>query len=524
MSDKLVIAKKIYTLEKPGEFFTAMLIRDNKIVELTQKEKFSLETKSDYELLDYSDFTIIPGFNDSHIHVMGYSNFLKNINLIGCNKQEFIIRIKDKANSLANDEWIVGRGWDHENFVDGTLPTKEDLDEVSQDHPVVLHRICGHICVVNSKALRIANITNETADPEGGKIDRNLVSGEITGILRENAISLITSSIPEMNDKKKISFLKEGLRALSSKGLTSVQTVDENAYSYYKSLKDANELPLRVYLTSMAKELPDLIKKGIKSNEGDDFLRWGRIKLFSDGSLGAETAALIDNYEKSSDNGMLIYSDEKMNNLISEAHAHGWQLEIHAIGDRSAKQVVEQYEKTKAYTNRAVLTHCQILNKNIIDKMASLGIIANIQPVFLNTDLHWAEKKIGKQRMKYSYAWKTLLQHQILCAGGSDAPVERPDPILGIHAAVNRQDNNGVPTEGWYNNESLTVFEAVELFTSNAAFAEFQEHQKGKFLVNFLADFIILNKDIFEIPKSEIRDIQVIATYVDGKQIFKQNN
>ncbi len=274
----------------------------------------------------------------------------------------------------------------------------------------------------------------------------------------------------------------------------------------------------------MITELPQLVTKGYHSKQGDDFLRWGRIKLFSDGSLGAETAALIDNYENSSSNGVLIYSEEELAKLISEAHINGWQLEIHAIGDRSAELVVKLFESTGAYKNRAVLTHCQILNESIIRKLAQLGIIANIQPIFINTDLHWAEKRIGKQRMKYSYAWKTLLDNKILCAGGSDAPVERPDPLFGIHAAVNRQDNNGYPSEGWYSSESLSVWDAVKLFTVNSAFAEFQEHQKGKLLAEYLADFIILDKDIFDIPSVDIRNISIEYTFVHGKQVFKRNN
>ena len=523
MSEQVILAKKIYTLDKPDEFFTAMVIKDDRIVELTQKENIDLEEDSSITIHDFSSDIIIPGFNDSHIHAVGFGIYRKNINLVGCDKKEFLRKIQDKVDSLNNSEWIIGRGWDHENFEKSVLPSKEDLDTISNNHPIIMHRICGHICVVNSKALQLAGITKDTPDSEGGVLDRDSATGDLTGILREGAIDLVKSCIPPLDSRKKIDLVKEALTSLNSTGITSIQTVDEQAYSLYKSLKDVDELTVRVYLTPMIDELPELIKHNVKSGEGDDLLRWGRIKLFSDGSLGAETAALNDNYENSSNNGLLIYSDQKLHDLLVNAHIHGWQLEVHAIGDRSAEQVVEQFESTDAYTNRAVLTHCQILSKSIIEKMSKLDIIANIQPIFLNTDLHWAEKKIGVKRMKYSYAWKTLLDASILCAGGSDAPVERPDPLLGIHAAVNRQDNNGYPPKGWYYKESLTVWDAVKLFTVNSAYAEFQEHQKGKLLVNYLADFIVLDKDIFEVPKEELKKIQVKSTFVGGKQVFKQN-
>ena len=523
MSEQVILAKKIYTLDKPNEFFTAMVIKDGKIIELTQKERINLEKDSSIQIVDFSSDIIIPGFNDSHIHAVGFGIYRKNITLVGCGKKEFLRKIQDKVDSLNNDDWIIGRGWDHENFEDSILPSKEDLDSVSNNHPILLHRICGHICVVNSKALQLAGITKDTPDPEGGLLDRDPTTGDLTGILRERAIDLVKACIPSIDSRKKIDLMKEALKELNSQGITSIQSVDENAYSLYKSLKDNEELTVRVYLTPMIDELPELIKSNVKSCEGDDLLRWGRIKLFSDGSLGAETAALNDNYENSSSNGLLIYTDQKLHDLLVNAHTHGWQIEVHAIGDLSAEQVVRQFEITDAYTNRAVLTHCQILNESIIEKMAKLGIVANIQPIFLNTDLHWAEKKIGVHRMKYSYAWKTLRNASILCAGGSDAPVERPDPLLGIHAAVNRQDNTDYPPEGWYKNESLSVWEAVKLFTVNSAYAEFQEHQKGKLLVNYLADFIVLDKDIFEIPTEDLKNIQVKATFLGGKQVFKQN-
>ena len=523
MSQDLILAKKIYTLDKPNEFFTAMIIENGRIVELGSKENFCVPEHSYHAIIDFSKSVIIPGFNDSHIHMLSYGANLERLNFVDSSKEDFITKIRKKVDTTPQGEWVLGRGWDHEIFPNSIYPTKYDLDAISTDHPMLFERICGHICIVNSKALELAQITKDTPDPKGGIIDKDSRTGEITGILREEAIDLVGKMIPKENEEKKVHLLRKAIKKVNSLGITSVQTNDGLEFNVYQKLKENEELTIRVFLTPMITELEELRKLQVKTNMGDDLLRWGRIKVFSDGSLGAETAALLDNYENSTTNkGVLIYQEEELTNLFSNAHKLGWQLETHAIGDRSADMVINAYEKTGVYTNRPVLTHCQILTKEIIDKMASLGIVANIQPIFLNTDLYWAEKKIGKERMKYSYAWKTLVNSNILCAGGSDAPVEKPDPILGIHSAVNRQDITGKPEEGWYPNESLSIWEAIRLFTVNSAFAEFQEHQKGKLLPQYLADFIVLDKDIFLIPPTEIRTIQIISTFMNGKQIYKQ--
>jgi hypothetical protein len=520
MSEKLILAKKIYSLDKPNEFFTAMVIKDGRIIELTDLSKIDLKNYND--VYDYGEYFIIPGFNDSHIHTLGFGHHLENIDLVGCSKQDLIDRVRIKVRSLKPGEWILGRGWDQENFEYQNYPSAADLDNVSPNNPVLLNRICGHICLVNSYTLKLAGISSVTENPEGGLIDKNLDTNQPTGILRETAMDLVDKIIPKKDNELKKKFILSALKELNKKGITSIQTNDGNIYDLYLSLKELNLLTMRVYLTPMINELSTLIEIGAKSNQGDDFLRWGRIKIFSDGSLGAETAALFDNYENSSSKGILIHSPKILYDLVSNAHNNGWQLETHAIGDLSAETVVSIYEQTGAWKNRPVLTHCQILNESIINKMNELNIIANIQPIFINTDLHWAEKKIGKKRMKFSYAWKTLLNSNVKCCGGSDAPVEKPDTLLGIHAAVNRQDNTMKPEEGWYPEQSLTIWEAVKLFTVGSAYAEFQEKQKGKLLPNFLADFIVLDKDIFNISKKEISSIKIRNTFVNGDSVYQQ--
>lgn len=521
MTKKLVIAKKIYTMDKPDEFFTAMVIEKNIIKELSNKSLNDFANEIFDEINEFSDNVIIPGFNDSHIHVLGYGKSLESVNLVGCNsKKDFLTRIKEKVDITPAGKWIFGRGWDQERFDSKRYPTKVELDSLTKDHPIMLHRICGHICVVNSSALAICDITEVTKDPEGGFIDR-LSNYEPNGILRETAIQLVTDKLPKENSKTKEKWLKIALENLNKVGITSTHANDGDNYDLYKNLDD--KLTVRTYLTPFITEIDTLIKRDVKTEKESNYiLRWGRIKIYADGSLGGETAAMKEPYENSDNNGMLIYDEKKLYALIKTAHDNGWQLETHAIGDYAAEVVIKAYERSGASSNRAVLTHCQILNKELIKKMAELDIIANIQPVFINTDLHWAERKIGKRRMRYSYAWKTLLNNNIQCAGGSDAPVEEPNPLLGIHAAVNRQDNNGYPKKGWYTNESLSVWEAVKLYTADSAFAEFQEKNKGKLLPGRVADFIVLDKDIFSIPERNLRYLNVLTTFFNGKKVFSK--
>jgi predicted amidohydrolase YtcJ len=448
---------------------------------------------------------------------------LNYIDLVNCgSKEELLTKVRLKITETPPGTWILGRGWDHEKFIEKEFPNKIDLDKLSKDHPIFLHRSCGHIAVVNSSALSISEIKSETKDPDGGIIDR-FENGEPTGILKENAIHLVTSHIPEPSPESQSKWLLSAIKKLNEFGITSVHANDGNVHDLYVSLGE--KLTVRTYLTPFIEELPDLNKIGAKTcKNSNKLIRWGRIKIYSDGSLGGETAALKDPYVGKKNKGMLLYSYDDLLQKFKSAVESGWQLETHAIGDYAAEMVIKAYEESRAHTNRAVLTHAQILNEELIKKMAELGIIANIQPIFINSDLHWAEKKIGESRMRFSYAWRTLMEKGIHCAGGSDAPVEQPNPLFGIHAAVNRQDNDGIPEKGWYPEQSLSVFEAVKLYTINSAFAEFQEEKKGVLKKGMYADFIVLNKDIFSVPKREIRFLKVMATFLGGNLVYFYKN
>jgi predicted amidohydrolase YtcJ len=268
-------------------------------------------------------------------------------------------------------------------------------------------------------------------------------------------------------------------------------------------------------------EISDLSKKGIKTGTGDNWLRWGRVKIFADGSLGAETAALREPYQNSNNTGVLIRSPNELESMVQFADDKKWQIETHVIGDKAAEIAINAYDYIKGSDSRPVLTHCQVVDSDLLKRMASKKIIANIQPIFVNSDQLWAEERLGKERMKYGYAWKTIIDSGVICAGGSDAPIEPPAPIYGIHAAVNRQNLKKQPPNGWYPQEKLSIWESISLWTRNAAYAEYMEKEKGMLLSGMLADFVVLDKDPFQIKPENILEISVLATGIGGTLVYK---
>ena len=515
-----VTGGKIYTFKEEGHYTDSMLIKNGIIQKIDCDEAVYTEDIEKGAVYYLNNFVVVPGFIDSHLHVLSLGKKIDQVNLQGVQSiDELKQRVAEKVNQSKEGQWVLGYGWDQDDFIEQRYPSRHDLDEISDKHPIVLWRNCHHILVANTLALSLAGITKQSNDPIGGRIDRD-EQGEPTGILRENAMVLLTEKIPPSTLEQKKIWLKKAMAYLNSIGITSVQTNDKASFQAYKDLK--SELTLRVTLTPLYEELEDYT--GSKTGDGDDWLRLGRLKVYSDGSLGAETAALLEPYENSDSKGMLIYSNEDLDEIMKRIKEHGWQPETHAIGDAAALQVVQSYIKHFTPEDRPILTHCQILNPTIIQLMAKHGIIANIQPIFINNDMKWAEKRVGKHRMQWSYAWKTLIEAGVHCSGGSDAPIEPPNPLLGIHAAVNRQNLRGEPPQGWYPEQKLTVWEAFNLFTTKAAYTEFNEHKKGKLLPGYLADFIVLDKDPFETPPEKLSTINVIATIVGGNLVFQRNS
>lgn len=490
-----------------------------------------LNTYKHSEIIDLKGKTVVPGFNDAHMHFLNYAIQKSNVNLLNVDSIEKLIFLsKDFLNkkNISKGDWIVSRGWNENLFREMRLPNRNDLDKISKEHPIIFSRICGHIAVVNSKALELLNITSLTPNPSGGIIDKD--NNIPTGILRENALNIVLDQLPSM----KVSQIKEALKlafndALSC-GLTTIQTEDlthcknlKNLITAYNELEQAGELPLRFILQlnlntdKLLEEAKDL---GLRTNVGNNFVKIGPVKLFQDGSLGGRTAAMLEPYNDENHKGVLIYDQQELDNLVMKAHKYGFQLTIHAIGDGACNSVLNSYENlSKLSCNsdlRPTIVHAQFTNDALLSRFKALGVIANVQPSFIMSDYPIVEKAIGTVRAEKSYAFSSMLSMGIPLAFSSDAPIESFNVMEGIYAAVNRKDLNGNPQAGFYPRESMSVLDALNCYTSGSSYMSFEEDFKGKIKEGYVADFVILTEDITKVSNEDIKKIRVLETYVDG--------
>ena len=471
----------------------------------------TLEGISAEECLDAMGKLVIPGLHDGHIHVemVGESSYF--VNLKDCDS---IAALQSKLSSHAEKNvdlpWIIGVNWDQTKL--GRYPNRQDLDVVCSDRPIFLWRACWHIGVANSNALEKAGITLDQSHFEisGGVIE--IFEDKPSGIVKERACELITKAMGEKSFEQKMRFIKDGLRVCSMFGLTSVQSNDEKATRVYADLMRSNKLPLRVFLTPMHHEITsneDLtslpwLRRTILSETGSDVsgqdsrLSVQRVKIFGDGALGSETAALRG--DDGSVTGVLIHDNKKLSSMIRESREKGLRLEIHAIGDAAAEQVLTTLESLDVRPEeRPLLTHCQILGEDLLMKIKSLNVIANVQPSFVPTDMEWIESRISAEKQLYSYAWKTMLSKGICVAGGSDAPIETSSPFVGMYDAIHRCSRSNA-SQIYRCEEKLSFPEALWIYTVNPAYSTYCENSLGRVDKGFAADLVIIDPDVIESP------------------------
>jgi len=532
----------IITMDEANEFIEAVLVEGDKIRFCGNYEEGRQLVDDETTYIDLNGKTLLPGFNDSHMHLISYGLTKYKVNLLNAQSieeiQHTLVHFLSKERNKIFKDWVLGHGWNHESFKEKVLPNKEDIDRVINDRPVFLARACYHICVVNSKALELAGITKDTKDPEGGRIDRDPLTGEPTGVLRENALYLVYNIIPFTDNIAEIKeLILSSISDANKVGLTSIQTDDfshlksfNKIIDAYSQLKNEGRLKARINLQMLLEnhdKLTEFLKLGIKSGDGDEYLRFGPLKILGDGSLGSRTAALEEPYEDDpTTDGVLIYKDNELEELLDKAHNNGLQIAIHAIGDRCMNQILKLYDglqkKYQKEDPRFRIIHCQIGSEEIFNKFLELDVIADIQPIFTKTDMHMADKRVGKKRIEWSYIWKTMMKKGIRLSGSSDAPVEPFDPILGVYTAVTRQDLKGIPEGGWYPQESLSIYEALKLFTTNSAYSTFEDDIKGKIKPGMLADLVVLSENIIKLPASDIKDIKVELTILGGEIVFQR--
>lgn len=526
----VLINGKIYTLD--GRTYEAVAVSNNKIVKLGTSSEIKSMCSSSTQKIDLKGSTVCPGFNDSHLHLLNYGLEMNAVQLGGVKSvNEMISKGKKyiKEEGKKPGEWIIGSGWNQNKFVDKDYITKEDLDKISTQNPIYFTRICGHVAVVNSLALKYMGVKKDI-HIKGGSFDKD-EKGDLTGVLRENALDWVEEKMPKSGtaeNKKAITMsVEEALKA----GLTSVQTSDlhcfdsiDQMYDTYMCLKDEGKIRIRI---NEQMYLPDkdtllsYIDKYYRTVKGDDFFKFGPLKLLTDGSLGGRTAALAEGYNGDPNNkGVLIYEQNELDDMVYTAHKNGMQVFLHAIGDLAIKSSIDAIEKAivkKACSHRHRINHFQIGNIDLFNRMIKLGLMADIQPIFVSSDWNMVEDRVGKERAKFSYAWKTMMEMGIPLGGGSDCPVEGLNPLHGIYAAVTRKGMDGYPDGGWMPEQKLTLEETMSLFTKGSAYATFEEHKKGTITEGKLADMVVLSEDIFEVNENDIKDIEVEKTIVGGK-------
>lgn len=517
---------KFHTLNADLPEVSAAAIRGNRLVFLGDTETAeAVFVNEPHSTVDLKGAVVIPGLTDSHIHFEWYSSGLLAINAETPTVDQVIVEVEKQAKSFPKGKWITGYGWNH-NVWGGSFPSAELLDRVSPLHPVSLVAKSAHASWVNSAALRLAEITDNTPNPPGGQIVRD-ASGKATGLLLEEAMRLVDRIIPEPTLEELMEAVRQGMRNANQLGLTGIHDMDQPAvFRVFQNLHKAGQLTLRVNKSIPLNFLDQVIAAGLQTGFGDDMLHLGPVKMFADGALGPKTAWMLAGYDSSpQDTGISTTDIEVIYESVLKANAHGLATAIHAIGDRANREILNIYAEARKRLPSTLLRnrieHVQLLAPEDRGRLADLGVIASMQPIHATSDMDIAEKHWGS-RLSGAYAWKTQVDKGAILALGSDCPVETLDPLVGIHAAVTRRRADGSPgPRGWRPEQRLTVEEAVKGYTSGPAFAAGMEDRLGMLARGYLADLTILDRDIFTINPMDILSTTVLATMVDGRFVWR---
>ncbi|MEA1996627.1 MAG: amidohydrolase [Gemmatimonadota bacterium] len=485
------------------------------------------------EVIDLQGKMVCPGFNDAHIHFISSGSALDKINLVGITSYE---QMKEKVAAWAGrarpGEWIEGRGWDQTLIEGNEWPTKEILDEAAPDNPVILRRVDGHSALVNSLVLEKSGITRDTPDPEGGTIVRDPATGEPTGIVKEKAVGLIKipTIAPEEKKRKDRKYLVLALEQAKELGITSIQQMVGGA-ELFEEFQQSGKLTLRVYLCARLTDDPETLREYRETMERYKeypLIKFGGLKAFIDGTLGSQTAALFEPFsDNPATSGLLMMPAGELDKKVLAADKEGFQICVHAIGTRGNHLVLNAYQKAAEVNgkreSRHRIEHTQILIKDDLPRFRELGVVASMQPTHCITDRKYAEKRLGRERCRYAYAWKSILISGGRIAFGTDCPVEPMDPMEGLYAAVSRKDRAGEEGEGWFPEEKLTMEQAIELYTLGSAYASFEENIKGSIEPGKLADMVVLSNNLLETPENEIMKTRVLFTIFNGRVIYRNN-
>ena len=520
-----------YTLDASGKLqrFQALLVDGGKIV-ATGTDTEMAARAGGARAVDGGGQTLLPGLIDAHGHVMGLGFASTQIDLTTSQSLgAAIAAVKTYSKQHAQGQWIRGRGWNQAIWKLGRFPTAKELDAAAGDRPVWLERVDGHAAWANSAAMRAAGIDKSTADPPGGRIERD-GDGNPSGVFVDGAMDLVGNVVPAPSADEGRAALDAALAAMARVGMTGVGDagIDAQTFALYKAYADAHKLTARIYamIGGTDADFDALAKEGPLIGYGGDFLSLRAVKLYVDGALGSRGAALLVPYADDPNNrGLLFHTQDELTAMIAKALGKGYQVCIHAIGDRGNREALDgfaaayrQVDGSAALRNR--IEHAQVVALEDIPRYVTLDLIASMQPTHATSDMNMAEARVGPERLKGAYAWRTFLDQGTLIAGGSDFPVESPNPFFGLHAAVTRQDHQNRPVGGWRPEQKLSLLEAFRAFTLDAAFAEHQEKTLGTLAPGKWADFILIDRDIFAVRPEKIWSTRVLQTWVGGKQVY----
>jgi predicted amidohydrolase YtcJ len=530
-ADLVVTNARIYTVDDARPVVQAMAVRGGKILFTGSAREAMALRGPDTRVVDAGGHTVIPGMVDAHAHLLGLGEALRSVDLVGTKSyDEVVARVAQAAKGLPAGKWILGRGWDQNDWGDTRFPTHDALTRAVPNNPVYITRVDGHAGLANAAAMRAASVTAATADPNGGRIERT-ATREPTGVFVDNAQGLIERAIPAPTREDSRQALRAAIDEAHKYGLVGVHDAGESraTIDLMEDMAKAGQLPFRLYvmISDDSAAIAHYLAIGPRSGLYDDHLWVRAIKLYADGALGSRGAALLEPYTDDPNNrGLLVSAPAHIESVAERALQAGFQVATHAIGDRGNRVVLDAYEAAlKAHPtadHRFRVEHAQILNHDDIPRFAELGVIPSMQAVHQTSDMYWAGSRLGLGRLVGAYAWRSLLETGVVVPNGSDVPVESVNPLLSFHSAVSRQDADNWPVGGWMPEQRMTRQEALASMTIWPAYAGFQERIMGSLTPGKLADFVILDRDIMTVPDRDILGTSVLATYIGGKPVYER--
>ena len=521
---------RVWTVDPSQPEAQAVAILGDRIVAVGSNQQVEVWRGAHTSVVDADGRRLLPGFNDAHVHFVDGGSQLDNVELNDATSaQEFARRIRERAVKTATGSWLLGGDWDETKWSPAELPTKELIDAATPNTPVAVNRYDGHMVLANSLALKLAGITAQTPDPDGGVIvhDKN---GNPTGALKDAAQDMLFKAIPPLTHDQRRHAIERALSHAASLGVTSVQNMnpDYADIAVYNELLNEGKLTTRIYAAPLITQVDDQVKIGIRRAFGGPYLRIGAVKAYADGSLGSATAYFFEPFSDQPGNRGIL-SDEMhpislMHDRMMRADAAGLQICTHAIGDAGISAILDIYAEIEKQhgdrDRRWRIEHAQHMAAKDFDRFTQLHVIASVQPYHAIDDGRWAERRIGRDRATRTYAFRTFLDHGVRLALGTDWNVAPLNPMLTLYAATTRATLDGKNPNGWFPEQKLTIKEAIEAYTVGSAYAEFQENEKGSITPGKLADMVLLSGDILNIDPIKIRDVKVLKTWVGGKLTY----